>query len=235
MIRNEALLATLKGPPISVLLCFMFYGNAALRPSFIARKTGYSREAVYKALWFLHDHGYTQRLESPAGWVATRQVHQQMLPLMGTVNLVDKSVNLVDSPSSSSSIDSGSSGLLLQTTPPESVNLVDSCEDLVEPPRNQLVAELLQASGVFKAQAQELAEDEWVTVERVEAWVRRLKKDRSVRSLGAVLYTNLRHHLEAGPAGAKSSWADYVCPRCSMRPCHCEEFGIRRGGSDKND
>lgn len=215
MIRDKALLATLKGPPISVLLCFLMYGqNAALRPSFIARKTGYSREAIYKALWFLHDHGYTQCLESPFGWVATRQVHQQMLPLFGSVNLVDKSVNLVDSPSSS--IPTRSSELLLTTTPPETVNLVDG--------RPALVA-LLQESGVFAKQAQELAGDPWVTAERVGAWARRLGRDSSVRSVGAVLYTNLRNHLEAGAQEERRQSGHAVCPVCHVRPCMCEEWG----------
>jgi hypothetical protein len=50
--------------------------------------------------------------------------------------------------------------------------------------------------GIFPNLVGELGADPWVTAERVEAWVARLERDRAVESLPAVLYANLRDHIE---------------------------------------
>ena len=64
------------------------------------------------------------------------------------------------------------------------------------------VFERLQGLGVHPARAAALAGDAWITVDRVERWVRDLRKQGGrIRSLPAVLGANLEAHWE--PPGQK--------------------------------
>lgn len=69
------------------------------------------------------------------------------------------------------------------------------------------VLERLLDAGVFEEQATLLSRDPWVTLERVEGWIadieRQLRqKPGSIRSSGAVLYSNLYNHREPPPPPA---------------------------------
>ena len=80
---------------------------------------------------------------------------------------------------------------------------------------------------VYPDVAARLVQDPWVTHQRADAWLRALQRDRSVRSLGAVLATNLRHHREPPPSAA-------VCPHCHNLAlyCDCPDSQMRASQSD---
>jgi len=69
-------------------------------------------------------------------------------------------------------------------------------ELLHQTPINAAVQGKLTFLGVRPAAAMQLAADEWVTMERVLRWEAALRADESVRSVPAVLFTNLRDHWE---------------------------------------
>ena len=55
---------------------------------------------------------------------------------------------------------------------------------------------MMEAAGMFSDKAAELAADPWVTEDLVEKWVVQLRSDGAIRSVGAVLYSNLKAHRE---------------------------------------
>lgn len=71
----------------------------------------------------------------------------------------------------------------------------------------QAVVQRLSEAGVYPGLARELAGHPWVTLPLVEAWLERLRANRSVRHVGAVLVTMLRSPERCLPA-----------PRCSPGP-----------------
>jgi hypothetical protein len=218
MINRGAFLGTLKGPPLSVFLCFLIFGpNTALKPTFIARKTRYSRQAVYQALYFLHDHGLAQDLGS-IGWVATPLLQQLGFDLLGdslplltagpeeTVNEVDTTVNLVDTPPVISSSVQDLEQENTTTTQAPTVNEVDTLPDADAPPQADTsttprpgILALCRKHGIWPEPAAILAADPWVTEDRVTRWAALLRADPAVRSLPAVLYSNLKQHHEPPP------------------------------------
>lgn len=73
--------------------------------------------------------------------------------------------------------------------------------------QQQLIIALVEA-GVFPDVAPELAADPWVTPDRVERWRAALERNERIKSVGAVLTDNLRHHRE--PPGPKQDRRRYV-------------------------
>lgn len=202
----------LKGAATGVLFFFLLNANTCFSEEDLGFYTGYSRPTLHSALRSLARYELLQQLGERPVWSLTARVRQLDL-FAGDLAVVEEK-NFF-SPSSSNTYGFGSSKLLLTTStaPPE--------KNFSEP-----VKARLQEAGVFAAQAEELAGDPWVTAERITAWVRRLEGDSRVRSVAAVLYTNLRRHLEPPAHLQEKRPEPLVCPRCSTHPCMCEEWGI---------
>jgi len=61
---------------------------------------------------------------------------------------------------------------------------------------NSAAQDLMERAGIFGDKAAALAADPWVTEERVQAWYMQLANDKAIRSVPAVLYSNLKAHRE---------------------------------------
>lgn len=200
----------LKGAATGVLLFFLMNLGVCFSEDDLQFYTGYSRPTLHRALRSLARYELVQQLGERPVWSLTAHIKQ--LTFVGDLAEFDEKKFFSASSSSSTDPDPDKNLLTTSTRPPEKNFFREE------------VAKLLQACGVFAAPAKELAADPWVTEERVRAWVRQLRADRRVRSVGAVLYTNLRNHLEAGLLAEEKP--SLICPRCHMRPCICDvEWG----------
>jgi len=80
-----------------------------------------------------------------------------------------------------------------------------------QPTSKSAVQVLMESAGMFEDKAAELAGDAWVTEERVQDWYVQLADDDAVRSLPAVLYSNLKAHREpTRPKDDGDYWRDFV-------------------------
>jgi len=76
---------------------------------------------------------------------------------------------------------------------------------------NSAVQDLMERAGIFGDRAASLASDPWVTEDRVNAWCMQLAGDKTIRSLPAVLYSNLKAHREPpSPKGDDDYWRNFV-------------------------
>lgn len=83
----------------------------------------------------------------------------------------------------------------------------------------------LTGAGVYPHVADQLAADPWVTEARIEGWIADLRRqqqrpDNNLRSVPAVLVSNLRAHREPPPVTQPRS-DPFTCPTCNCRPCLC--------------
>jgi hypothetical protein len=86
------------------------------------------------------------------------------------------------------------------------------------------LAEILSAAGCYQNVVGSLLHDPWVTLDRTERWIADLrtqtkKPEHGIRSLAAVLASNLKEHRE--PPESKARWARFLCSFCGELPCIC--------------
>lgn len=198
--------AQLRGAPTVVLFFLLLNGPLSFSEEDLGFYTGYSRPTLHGALNSLARYKLVQQLGERPVWSLTAHILQ--LDLVGDLVDADAAKKIFFPSSSSSTL--LDQKLLLTTTAASKKNF------------SQGVLERLRGAGVFAGPAERLAADPWVTEERIDAWMQQLRGDPAVRSLGAVLYSNLQAHLEAGGIVEKRAEVK-VCPVCWTHPCMCEE------------
>lgn len=212
----------LKGAPVGILVFFLINPGLTFDDRDLAFYTGYSAPTLRGALGTLARLGLVNQLGDRRVWALTAALRQldfsEVAGALGGDTLQDTGKENFFS-LASSSIDPDSTDKDLLLAKPGEKFFSDGTADL------ELV-EALTGAGVFPELAGELAADPWVTKERIAAWLIRLRADRNVRSVAAVLATSLKRHLDAGitpAADDTASWASiYLCPECHAAPCLCE-------------
>lgn len=196
----------LKGAATGLLLFFLLNPGLTFCEEDLEFYVGYSRPTLRGALRSLARFDLVRQLGERPVWALSAHVRQ--LDFSDVAGGSEEKNFFPTSSSSSTILDPD----LSKTTTTDSLTATEE--------KNFSTEAALTEAGVFPRLADELAQDSWVTEERIAAWLQRLGADRRVRSVPAVLYTNLKRHLEPGE-GAKTNC--YLCPVCNARPCMCEE------------
>jgi hypothetical protein len=202
----------LKGSGIGVLFFFLLNPGLTFNEGDLQFYTGYSRPTLRAALRDLARFQLVNQLGERRVWALTANVRQ--LDFSDVAAAPDEEKNFFLPSSSSSDLSTSDQEELLTTSSP-----------------NEKIFSRLVDAGVFEDLAREHAGDEWVTEARIDAWLERLRGDPTVRSVGALLHTNLKRHLEPGeppaPASHGQGWS--ICERCWTWPCSCNHEGENDG------
>ena len=191
--RRIDLLHRLTGASSLVLMAFLIFPERSLKFSDLLRVTGKSKPTTLDALRVLGDLGLVQK-HAGSGWAITARCRQLTL---GDGDESEQGKNILPSCCSSSK-DSEYKEESIDPTTTTGVKIFYPTLALRNP-----AVDAMRDHGIFPNLAAELGEDEWITVERVEQEAAHLAADKSVRNLAAVLYANLKAHVDRGPVKAK--------------------------------
>lgn len=213
----------LKGAATGILFFFLLNPGLTFDEPDLEFYTRYSRPTLRAALRGLARFDLVHQLGDRRVWALSAHLRQLDFSEVGldpvatlrTGILGEREKNFLSpSSSSSSDLDPKDCDLLLLSSPGENFSSPE-------------VAAMLEKAGVFPVLAKKLASDPWVTEDRIDAWLERLRADQTVRSVPALLCTNLKRHLEPGTGpGPVDDWRhgmeQYLCSACQTRPCRCK-------------
>ena len=222
----------LKGAPLSILFALSIM-QQRVSQAWLERSTGYTDKTIAQALGYLQEISLVDW--TSAGWQLTGEAKQLPLPLQLEENVADEEVIAEENSDDSCQTRRISDPFIIINTDSNNEEEINNNNNLKRAGgrknSDSEVFDALTRAGIVGKKRKLLAESEWVTVESVENWEVRLKREKGLDYKPGLLITYLESGAEAPAPVELDEWGQpkknyrggLICAVCGVRPCECEE------------
>jgi len=222
----------LKGAPLSILFVLSMV-KTRVSQAWLERATGYTDKPVSQALAYMEEISLVDC--TSAGWQLTGEARQLPLPLQLEENVADEEVIAEENSDDSCQTRRISDPFIIINDSEVEEEEINNNNNLKRAGgrknSDSEVFDALTRAGIVGKKRKLLAESGWVTVESVENWEVRLKRQKGTDYKPGLLIRYLESGAVAPAPVELDEWGQpkknyrggLICAVCGVRPCECEE------------